>query len=82
MKIRITDIYEKDAHYEDRRYLIGSTGDLIEIGHRWRGWYYLGVKNQSYKDISVDEHGKNKGFGKEGDSTFYGYAKFEELDEG
>jgi hypothetical protein len=76
MRIRITDIYKKDCHRDHRKSLIGSTGDLIMSEHHWRGWYWLDVINQSYVDVKDHD-----GYGIEGDSTFYAYAKFEILEE-
>jgi hypothetical protein len=76
MKIKITDIYKKDAHYPFKDSLIGSTGDLKFCEHSWGGWYALDVVNQSY--VGAKEH---SGYGREGDRTFYGYAKYEVVEE-
>ena len=73
MKVRVTDVHERSAHYSNRKNIIGQIGELDEYLEKWEDgdWFSGDVlwKNKIYEN--GEEHEK---------SFIYGF-KYEEIGE-
>ncbi len=74
MKIKITAIGKRSAHYKAKEHLIGCVGEVMQKRHMGGGWHYVEIENCQYPEGS-------EYFEFNGDNTSIFSAKFEIIEE-